>query len=68
MKTFKFKTSIKCDGCIDTIKPYLNYKSKIKEWEVDMANPDKVLTITTDFSEKDIVNMLKNIGYSAEKL
>ena len=61
MKTFKFKTSIKDDRCIDAIKPHFNYKSKIKLWSVDMENPEKVLTIISDFSEKDVVDMLKNI-------
>jgi len=68
MKTFKFKTSLNDDTSIDAIKPYFNYKTKIKHWEVDMENPDKVLTITTDFSEKEIFEMLKSLGFSAEKL
>jgi len=68
MKTFKFKTSLNDTFAIEAIKPYFNYKSKIKQWEVDMEHPEKILTITTDFSEKDIVEMLKNIGFSAERL
>jgi copper chaperone len=45
METLKFKTNIKCGGCVATVTPYLNKFSDIEKWEVDTQNPDKILTI-----------------------
>jgi copper chaperone len=69
MKTLKFKTNINCGGCIAKVTPYLNKAAGIKKWEVDTNNPEKVLTVEADgISEKDIINILKEVGYRAEKI
>jgi len=68
MKIAKFKTNIKCDGCVSTVSPFLNSLATIKEWEVDLQNPDRILTIHND-SEIDVyevINALKKAGYKAE--
>tara|TARA_R110000744_G_scaffold48264_1_gene105609 strand:- start:369 stop:503 length:135 start_codon:yes stop_codon:yes gene_type:complete len=41
----------------------------LKNWEVDTANPDKILTIESDgASEEDIKATLQKIGFSAESV
>ncbi len=68
MKTLKFKTNINCGGCIAKVTPSLNQVKGIKKWEVDIANPQKTLTVETDdqLNEADVIKTLKEVGYNAE--
>jgi copper chaperone CopZ len=68
MKTLHFKTNIKCSSCIAAVSPELNFKDNIQEWSVDITSPDKTLSITTDYSEAEIKEILEKVGYHAEKL
>jgi Copper chaperone len=66
MNTLKFKTTIKCGGCIATVTPFLNKIEGISKWSVDTNSPDKILTIETESaSPEEITNMLKTAGYQA---
>lgn len=69
METLKFKTNIKCSGCIETVTPFLNNLSEIEKWEVDTATPDKILTVQGNKSLNDqkIISVLEEAGYTAEK-
>ncbi len=70
METLKFKTNINCGGCIATVTPALNELKDIQHWEVDTANPDKILTIKADenLTAGQIIDTLKQKGYKAEKV
>lgn len=70
METLKFKTNIKCAGCIATVTPHLNNLSEISKWEVDTLNPDKILTVegNEDLDAEVIKSTLSKAGYVAEKL
>ena len=68
MKTLHFKTNIKCSSCIATVSPELSFKDKIKEWSVDITSPEKTLTITTDYSEGEVKELLEKVGYKAESV
>ena len=67
MKTLKFKTNMNCGGCVSKVTPFLNKQEGVKSWEVDTANPDKILTIESDgASEEDLKSTLQKIGFKAE--
>jgi len=67
METVKFKTNIKCSGCIATVTPALNELVGQDKWEVDLQSPDKILTISTDeASTQDIKQAVEKVGYKAE--
>jgi copper chaperone len=69
MSILKFKTNIKCSGCIATVTPFLNSLNTINNWEVDTLDPDKILTVQgDDVSAQDIVSKLKEAGYTAETI
>jgi copper chaperone len=70
METLKFKTNINCGGCIATITPVLNGLKNIQHWEVDTANPDKILTIKTEdnLTAVQIIDAVEQKGYKAEKV
>ncbi|MFC0321196.1 MULTISPECIES: heavy-metal-associated domain-containing protein [Olivibacter] len=69
METLKFKTNIKCGGCIETVTPFLNNLSEVKKWEVDITDPDKILTVQGDESldGQKVMSALDQAGYKAEK-
>lgn len=69
MKTLQFKTNIKCGGCIAAVTPHLNQVEGIDKWEVDTANPDKVLSVETEnLSADEIKQAVEKAGYKAEAL
>ncbi|MDP4206537.1 MAG: heavy-metal-associated domain-containing protein [Bacteroidota bacterium] len=69
MTTLKFKTSINCNGCVAKVSPFLDNTKGIDKWEVELTNPQKILTIeTSSLKEEDIIDGLKNLGYRAEKI
>ncbi|WP_074417395.1 heavy-metal-associated domain-containing protein [Hydrotalea lipotrueae] len=69
MKSLKFKTNIQCSSCVAKVSPVLNNEKSIEHWEVDTTNKNKVLTVQTgSMEEKEIVQLVKNAGYTAEPL
>lgn len=70
METLKFKTNIKCSGCIAAVTPFLNGLSEVSKWEVDTNNPDKVLTIegSDNLDAEKVVDTIEKAGYLAKEL
>jgi len=69
MEKIQFKTNIKCSGCVATVTPHLNALAGVQQWEVDTANPDKVLTVLVDGAKADqIKETVQQAGFQAEKL
>lgn len=67
MKTIHFKTNINCTNCLAKVTPFLDRKEGIQSWSVDIDNPDKRLTVETDFLDaEDIVKTIKRTGFEAE--
>ena len=64
----KFKSNIKCQGCINNVTPVLNNIPEIHKWEVDLSNPERILTIEGDVESQEIVDKLKAIGYNLEEV
>jgi len=65
-KVLKFKTNIKCMGCVAKVTPELDTAAGAQHWEVDIAAPDKVLTVKTETLEaEEIVAAVKKAGFSA---
>ena len=65
----QLKTNIKCGGCVATVTPFLNETVGEGNWEVDIQNPDKVLTVTkSDVSTDAVKKAVLQAGYRAEVL
>lgn len=43
--TLQLKTNLNCNACIAAVKPYLDAEPSIEHWDVDIANPEKTLTV-----------------------
>jgi copper chaperone len=63
-----FKTNIKCGGCIQKVKPYLDGLKEIKSWNVNLDSPDRILIVEGEISEDIIVEVISHAGYRAEKV
>ena len=46
--TRRFKTNLRCGSCVAAVKPHLDAEPGVAEWEVDLASPDKTLTVRAD--------------------
>ncbi len=69
MKELKFKTNIKCEGCIATVTPYLEKIDGIKEWTVNTDSPDKILSVSAEENKKkEIIAAIKEAGYEIKPL
>ena len=68
METLKFKTNIKCGGCIATVTPFLNADENIEKWGVDLLSADRVLTVKTNHSSEEVTKLVKKAGYTAEEI
>ena len=67
MKTLQFKTNINCGGCIKAVTPTLNQEAGAGNWQVDTANPDKILTVTSDQLTADqVVQAVENAGFKIQ--
>ena len=66
MTIMKFKTNVKCQGCVDRIAELFTKNKEIYSWEVDLTSDDKVLTVETSLSVSEIRWMLWAIWYIAE--
>lgn len=68
MNTLRFKTSMKCNGCISNVTPYLNQIEGIKNWKVELTLPQSTLEVETDEDiELQIIDAVKKAGYIINK-
>ena len=68
MEALKFKTTIKCSGCVAKVTPYLNEALGEQKWDVDYNNPSKILTVVGERDKKKVIQAVEKAGYKAEAL
>ncbi len=65
-KVLKFKTNIKCMGCVSNVTDALNRTAGAGNWEVDIQSPHKELTVTSDNPDAEgVVAAVAEAGYTA---
>jgi copper chaperone CopZ len=47
-KPLQFRTNLNCEACVAAVKPFLDGEPGIARWEVDLAKPEKTLTVHGD--------------------
>lgn len=63
----KLKTSIKCNACVETVKPYLN-ELPLKSWKVDLTDPDRILTVEGEVPVETVQAALEKAGYNSSPI
>lgn len=66
MKSLKFKTNIKCGACVAAVTPHLTGAEGIRNWQVDLQDPNRTLSVETDKSADEVAELVKSAGYKAE--
>lgn len=68
-KQLKFKTNINCNNCIRSVSGFLNDVEEIKRWEVDIANPEKILTVEGDeVTAEAVIEAVEEAGFDIERV
>ena len=68
MEQLKFKTNIKCSGCVAKVTPFLNEALGEDNWEVDYNNPLKLLTVVGQNDKEKVIQVVEKAGYKAEAI
>ena len=70
MKTYNFKTNLKCSGCVSALMPFMNELKGIQNWNIDLESENKTLIINSDdaVSENEIIETVSKAGYTAESV
>jgi len=68
METLKFKTNIKCRGCLAQVGPALNETAGENHWKVDLDSSDKTLIVEGDLKEAEIIAAVTRAGYTAVRI
>jgi copper chaperone len=64
---YKFSSTIKCQACIEKVKPILDANKSIQKWEVDLLSPQRILSIESLHLEVELLKEeLKKIGYTIQ--
>jgi len=71
MKTLRFKTNLKCAGCMYAIKPYMDEIEGIQSWDVDLESPNKVVEVVTESADPEKIRQaiekgISEAGYTVE--
>jgi len=73
MKTLRFKTNLKCAGCMYAIKPYMDQIEGIRSWDVNLKSSKKIVKVKTDAADYEEVRQaieegISEAGYTAERM
>lgn len=69
MDKYKFKTNINCNACKSAVTPFLNKESRISKWDVDLSDPERILSVEGDnIDSKEIVELIAAAGYIIQEI
>lgn len=69
MEILRFKTSLKCNGCVSAITPFMDGLAGIDSWKVDLSTPDRILTVMSENEVAgEVISGVKKAGYEIELL
>lgn len=65
----KFKTNIKCMGCVSAVTPALDEAVGAGNWEVNIQSPSKELTVKAEGVDADtVIAAVMETGFKAEAI
>jgi copper chaperone len=69
MNKYQFKTNITCCGCVAKVTPHLNEAEQIKNWKVETANPNRLLSVEAERLDESLIKRLMGkAGFKAGSL
>ena len=61
--TRRFKTNLRCGGCVAAVRPHLDREPGVGRWAVDIASPDKTLTVEGEAPAEAVRAAVARAGY-----
>ncbi len=62
----KSKTNLKCGSCVEKIRPALDKNPLVRDWSVDLASNDRILTVEgPGANEAFVTGILKQAGFQS---
>lgn len=70
MEKLSFKTNINCNNCIAKVKPFLNQVENIENWQVDINNADKILSVSgeEELTSTEVIEAVLKAGFKIEEV
>ena len=59
----RFKTNLRCGGCVAAVRPHLDREPGVGRWAVDVASPDKTLTVEGEAPAEAVRAAVARGGY-----
>ena len=56
-----------CGNCLSKVSPVLNNADGIGTWEVNLTDPQRVLSVdNSKYNAEEIIALVKKVGFKAE--
>lgn len=66
-KIIRFKTTLKCAGCVAAVTPGLNALQEIESWKADVSGTEKTLSVEAEETAvPKVIAALEKSGFNAE--
>ncbi len=65
MEMMKFKTNMRCNGCLTRVGEILKSDSRIRSWDVEHDQWGKLNITAENISEEEVIELIRKAGYSA---
>ncbi len=62
----KYKTTLKCAGCVNAVRKGLDEKLGPDNWSVDLDQPVKYLEVKDEVSLSELKPIFEKLGYQIE--
>ena len=62
-----FKNNAKCAGCVTKIGEKLNENPAVSQWSIDLTVPERTLSIETTLTDDEVIALIAEAGFKAEK-
>lgn len=59
-----FDTSLKCEGCVKSVRKGLNDLLGEEQWSVDLNAPVKTLEVSSDIKLEELSPIFERVGHS----
>ena len=61
--TRRFKTNLRCGSCVSAVREHLDRQPGVTRWEVDLASPDRTLTVEGDAAPEAVKAAVADGGF-----
>lgn len=69
VNNIRFKTTMKCIGCVAAVTPGLNAIKEVRSWNADVSGAEKTLTIEAEETTiPQVLAALEKAGFKAERI